>query len=100
MPAPTLEGGTGLRPGRPPSLLWAMRFDAYGCGHIVDVAVDAPDPGAFGEGFLWLHFELGTAELDGAIGQGQLGRSGWRRWPPGHVDLLRLQASATVSHSP
>ena len=73
MTSPTLEDRTRLRADRPAGLLWAMRFDADGCGHIVDAAVDLPDLGAFGEGFLWLHFDLGRAELDAAIGQGQLG---------------------------
>lgn len=73
MTSPTPEDGTGLRTGGPPGLLWAMRFGADGCGHIVDAVVDLPDLGAFGEGFLWLHFDLGRADLDAAIGQGQLG---------------------------
>ena len=73
MRAPAMQDGTGPGAGRPPGLLWAMRFDADGCGRIVDAAVDLPDLGAFGDGFLWLHFDLGRAELDAAIDQGQLG---------------------------
>lgn len=73
MSSATPEGGTGLRTDRPAGLLWAMRFDADGRGHIADAAVDLADLAAFGEGFLWLHFDLGRAELDGAIVQGQLG---------------------------
>lgn len=59
--------------GRPAALLWAMRFDEHGCGHIVDTAVDFPDLGAFGEGFLWLHFDLCAANLDAPIREGRLG---------------------------
>jgi len=73
MTSPALQDRTSGEAARPSGLLWAMRFDADGCGHIVDTAINLPDLGAFGEGFLWLHFDLGKAKLDAAIGQGQLG---------------------------
>lgn len=59
---------------RPPTgLLWAMRFDEDGRGHPLDVGVDLTDLSAFGEGFLWLHFDLGMADLDAAVSEGLLG---------------------------
>lgn len=61
---------------RPAALLWAMRFDERGCGHIVDTGIDFPDLGAFGEGFLWLHFDLGAANLDAPMREGRLGPQG------------------------
>ena len=61
---------------RPAALLWAMRFDERGCGHIVDTGIDFPDLGAFGEGFLWLHFDLGAANLDTPMREGRLGPQG------------------------
>ncbi|MBY0251520.1 MAG: transporter [Methylobacterium organophilum] len=53
-----------------------MRFDERGCGHIVDTGIDFPDLGAFGEGFLWLHFDLGAANLDAPMMEGRLGPQG------------------------
>ena len=51
-----------------------MRFDENGCGHFLNSAeVDLAQLGAFGEGFLWLHFDLTTADLKQAISQGHLG---------------------------
>ena len=55
-----------------PGLLWAMRFDEGGRGHLVDEAVDFAKLTAFGEGFLWLHFDLNAADLDRAIRDGQI----------------------------
>lgn len=61
---------------RTSALLWAMRFDEHGCAHIVDTSIDFPDFGTFGEGFLWLHFDLGAANLDAPIREGRLGPQG------------------------
>ena len=52
-----------------------MRFDEAGCGHLVESGVDLSQIGAFGEGFLWLHFDLATADLGPAISAGDLGPS-------------------------
>ncbi len=54
-------------------LLWAMRFDEAGRGHLVDPPEDLSDLGGFGQGFLWLHFDLTTAQLDAIFRDGQLG---------------------------
>jgi zinc transporter len=56
-----------------PGLLWAMRFDASGRGHLVDHAEGLPVPGGFGEGFAWLHFNLNDARLAELVAAGRLG---------------------------
>lgn len=64
-----------------PGLLFAMRFDAHGVGHLLapddeDLRADAFGESygqGFGQGFLWLHFDLGRADLDGLIGEGAFG---------------------------
>ena len=45
-----------------PGLLWAMSFDARGCGHPIVPGEPLPDLDAFGEGFVWLHFDLKAAD--------------------------------------
>ena len=52
-----------------------MRFGDDGRGHLLDGGVDLAVLGAFGEGFLWLHFDLNSARLDAAIAKGLLGPS-------------------------
>ena len=55
-------------------LLFAMRFDGHGVGHLVrpggedDLLSDG-----FGQGFVWLHLDLARADLDALIDAGQLG---------------------------
>lgn len=56
-----------------PGLLWAIDFDAAGQAHPVPHGEEVPDPGAFGEGFLWLHFNLVDARIESLIAQGRLG---------------------------
>lgn len=56
-----------------PGLLWAMRFDENGCGHLVGRDDPLPSPGAFGEGFAWLHVNLNDARLADLIAEGRLG---------------------------
>ncbi|WP_407526423.1 CorA family divalent cation transporter [Methylobacterium oryzisoli] len=56
-----------------PGLLWAMRFDASGRGHLVAHGEPLPAPGSFGEGFLWLHVNLNDARVAGLIADGHLG---------------------------
>ncbi len=53
-------------------LLFAMRFDAHGVGHLVPDA-GTLDTDNFGQGFLWLHFDLARAQLDSLIGEGRFG---------------------------
>lgn len=60
-PASTLTG-----------LLFAMRFDAHGVGHSVSED-DALSADSFGQGFLWLHFDLAQAHLDNLIGEERFG---------------------------
>lgn len=56
-----------------PGLLWAMRFDDSGCGHLVGRDETPPAPGSFGEGFTWLHFNLNDARLPALVAEGRLG---------------------------
>ncbi|KAB1071530.1 CorA family divalent cation transporter [Methylobacterium planeticum] len=56
-----------------PGLLWAMRFDESGVGHLVERGEDLPAPGRFGEGFVWLHFNLNDARLAELVANGRLG---------------------------
>lgn len=56
-----------------PGLLWAMRFDESGKAHPIPPGEPIPDLGSFGEGFLWLHFNLVDARLDTVIAEGRLG---------------------------
>ncbi len=56
-----------------PGLLWAMRFDEGGRGHLVGHAEGLSAPGTFGEGFTWLHFNLNDARLAGLVAEGRLG---------------------------
>ncbi|GJD44897.1 Zinc transport protein ZntB [Methylobacterium cerastii] len=56
-----------------PGLLWAMRFDETGCGHLVDHGEALSVPGSFGEAFTWLHFNLNDARLPAVINEGRLG---------------------------
>jgi zinc transporter len=56
-----------------PGLLWAMRFDDSGRGHLVGRDEAPPLPGSFGEGFSWLHFNLNDARLATLISEGKLG---------------------------
>jgi len=46
-----------------PGLLWAMSFDDKGCGRLVPSEEAAAGLDAFGSGFLWLHFDLKSADL-------------------------------------
>jgi magnesium transporter/zinc transporter len=50
-----------------------MRFDAHGVGHLVSEADDTLKADSFGQGFLWLHFDLAQAHLDSLIGEGRFG---------------------------
>lgn len=56
-----------------PGLLWAMRFDVSGRGHLVDHEERSPLPGSFGEGFTWLHFNLNDARVADLAAEGRLG---------------------------
>lgn len=56
-----------------PGLLWAMRFDEAGRGHLLHADVDVSGLGAFGEGFVWLHFDLAYARLESLTVEGHLG---------------------------
>lgn len=56
-----------------PGLLWAMRFDAAGRGRLVGEDEVLPEPGGFGEGFTWLHFNLNDARLATLVAEGRLG---------------------------
>ncbi|WP_233382255.1 CorA family divalent cation transporter [Methylobacterium sp. C25] len=56
-----------------PGLLWAMRFDETGLGHLVPHGEPLPAPGEFGESFFWLHFNLNDARLTDAIAEGRFG---------------------------
>lgn len=56
-----------------PGLLFAMRFDESGRGRLVEAGEELPAPGSFGEGFLWLHFNLNDARLSPMIAEGRLG---------------------------
>lgn len=56
-----------------PGLLWAMRFDESGCGHLVDHGEALSAPGSFGEAFTWLHFNLNDARLPAVVEAGRLG---------------------------
>ncbi|URD38725.1 magnesium transporter CorA [Methylobacterium tardum] len=57
----------------PPGLLWAMSFGERGCGRLLAADEALPDLGAFGGGFLWLHFDLKVAELGPLIDAGHVG---------------------------
>ncbi len=54
-------------------LLWAMSFDAKGCGRLLLPDGALPDFDAFGSGFLWLHFDLKAANLGPLIDAGHVG---------------------------
>jgi zinc transporter len=56
-----------------PGLLWAMRFDEDGRGHLFGPDEALPAPGAFGAGFHWLHFNLNDARLAALVAEGRLG---------------------------
>lgn len=56
-----------------PGLLWAMRFDASGRGHLIGRDETLPTSGGFGEGFTWLHFNLNDARLASLVAEGRLG---------------------------
>ncbi|MBZ6411084.1 MULTISPECIES: CorA family divalent cation transporter [Methylobacterium] len=56
-----------------PGLLWAMSFDEHGCGRRLSAEEALADLAAFGGGFLWLHFDLDTAELGPLVDTGQVG---------------------------
>lgn len=54
-------------------LLFAMRFDAQGMGHLVEADAAILRADGFGQGFLWLHFDLARSHLDGMIADGRFG---------------------------
>lgn len=54
-----------------PGLLFAMRFDAQGHGHLLAPSDEIPEPVT--GGFLWLHLDLVDARLDRLIAAGHLG---------------------------
>lgn len=56
-----------------PGLLWAMRFDEGGRGHLADPGETPLNPGSFGAGFTWLHFNLNDARLAALVAEGRLG---------------------------
>lgn len=53
-------------------LLFAMRFDAHGVGQLVSDD-DTLLGDSFGQGFLWLHFDLARGHPDSLIGEGRFG---------------------------
>ncbi len=57
----------------PAGLLWAMSFDEQGCGRLLSPEDALPNLDAFGSGFLWLHFDLKTAEMGSLIEGGHVG---------------------------
>jgi zinc transporter len=71
--APTAQASAAQTSAALPGLLFAMRFDAHGVGHLLDPHEAGLRTDAFGQGFLWLHFDLGRAELGGLIGEGAFG---------------------------
>ncbi len=56
-----------------PGLLWAMSFDPKGCGRLLAPDEALPELDTFGGGFLWLHFDLKTADLGPLIEAGHVG---------------------------
>lgn len=58
-----------------PGLLWAMRFASDGTGRLVESEEVLPEPGGFGEGFLWLHFNLADARVATFVEAGHFGPS-------------------------
>lgn len=56
-----------------PGLLWAMQFDEIGTGRLLGHAEPVPMPGTFGEGFLWLHFNLNDGRVATLIADGLFG---------------------------
>ena len=58
-----------------PGLLWAMSFDERGCGHLLAPGEPLPDLDAFGDGFVWLHFDLKDADLTPLLDAGHVGPS-------------------------
>ena len=56
-----------------PGLLWGMRFDDGGNGRLLEPNEEIALPGSFGEGFLWLHFDLVAAQFGTLIEAGRLG---------------------------
>lgn len=56
-----------------PGLLWAMRFDESGVGRLFGHAEPVPRPGTFGEGFIWLHFNLTDGRIADLAAQGWFG---------------------------
>lgn len=56
-----------------PGLLWAMRFDESGRGHLVDHGETLSAPGSFGDGFTWLHLNLNDARLPTLVEAGRFG---------------------------
>ena len=62
-----------IDPSELPGLLWSMQFDSSGRGRFIGKDEQIPAFGSFGEGFLWLHFNLTHARLDDAIAEGRLG---------------------------
>ncbi|MFC6790975.1 CorA family divalent cation transporter [Methylobacterium komagatae] len=56
-----------------PGLLWAMSFDGEGCGRLMEPDEVLPDLDAFGGGFIWLHFDLASADPGPLIEAGHVG---------------------------
>jgi zinc transporter len=56
----------------PPGLLWAMSFDDQGRGSAIPSGGVPPDLDAFGGSFVWLHFDLGAADIASLIDQGRI----------------------------
>lgn len=50
-----------------------MRFDEAGRGRLIGHDEEVPALGSFGEGFVWLHFNLIDGRIDKLIGEGCLG---------------------------
>lgn len=64
-----------------PGLLWAMTFDEKGCGRQLARDESLPEFGAFGSGFIWLHFDLKVADLGALAEAGHIG-------PPALVEAI------------
>lgn len=54
-------------------LIFAMRFDAHGVGHLIQAGDESLLADDFGQGFLWLHFDLARAQIETLLGEGRFG---------------------------
>lgn len=75
-----------------PGLLWAMQFDETGIGRLLGHAEPVPMPGTFGEGFLWLHFNLNDGRVarlitDGTFGPKHLAEAAFSNDPHQRIEV-------------